>query len=574
MLVLALAIAACAPAAAEAGTYHVYACTAAGTSWGNGSWTGPPVPASSWTRTAAVAESLIGLRIDGGKAVANGASAAITFTSAPGTTIADFALDRHLDFRSNPPLANTRPLYALYLLGGVPFIGAGDYHTPTRERLKEFNAWYGYPAGNATLSRRTTSLRQFGALAGYKGDATTLSIQVGCYTRNTDCSAPAAGRVYHVLYGIDVTINDPEPPVPTVSAEGLLAGGPRNGSDPVVLRATDNAGIRRVELHDVTVAGAPQLVGAEDYTAAKTDAGATCSARLAKPCPELSRETVRPTALQVGRRLLLVRTIDAGGNAADRGPYPVDVATPSDRGPLNGVGATETGTLKARFRGGEGQVKTARYGRKVRIAGRLVNAIGQPVGGAEIDLVTTNKRRGAIPVKRKSFRTEADGTFAGRTGARASRQLRLAWKAHVNDTHYAASDDLTLRTRAAASLKPSTHRPRVGGRLTLRGRLRAPAPGVTVILQGRRVGGGRYTTFADTTTGKSGRFRVTYRFRTRAPAAGCSGSAPSSAPASATRSRRGTRAASPCASAEPRAYRLSLADRRHRGRGNTCRATS
>jgi hypothetical protein len=298
-----------------------------------------------------------------------------------------------------------------------------------------------------------------------------------------------------------------------VSAEGLLAGGPRNGSDPVVLRATDNAGIRRIELYDVTVAGAPQLVGAEDYTTAKTDAGASCSASLARPCPDLPRESLRPTALQVGHRQLLVRTLDAGGNATDRGPYPVDVATPSDRGPLNGDGATETGTLRARFRGGEGRVKTARYGRKVRIAGRLVNAVGQPVGGAEIDLVTTNKRRGATPVKRKSFRTQADGTFAGRTGARASRQLRLAWKAHVNDTNYAASDDLTLRTRAAASLKPSTHSPQVGGRLTLRGRLRAPARGVTVILQGRRVGGGHYTTFADTTSGKSGRFRVTYRFQ-------------------------------------------------------------
>ena len=44
MLVLALRVVAWAPAAAEAGTYHVYACTAAGTNWGNRSWTGPPVP--------------------------------------------------------------------------------------------------------------------------------------------------------------------------------------------------------------------------------------------------------------------------------------------------------------------------------------------------------------------------------------------------------------------------------------------------------------------------------------------------------------------------------------------------
>ena len=139
MILLALALAAWAPATAEAGTYHVYACSAGGASWGNHSWTGPPVPGLV-VDTDCTQGALIGLRIDGGKAIANGASAALTFTSPPGTTIADFTLDRQLDFRSNPPLADTRPLYALYLLGGVPFIGAGDYHHPTRERLNPFGA--------------------------------------------------------------------------------------------------------------------------------------------------------------------------------------------------------------------------------------------------------------------------------------------------------------------------------------------------------------------------------------------------------------------------------------------------
>jgi hypothetical protein len=510
--VLALTALALVPAVAKAGTYHVYACTAAAASWGNHSWTGPPVPGLV-VDTDCTRGALIGLRIDGGKAIANGASAALTFTSPPGTTIADFTVDRHLDLRSNPPLPDTRPLYALYRLGAVAFAGAGDYHNATRERLRAFNAWYGYPDRDATLSRRVTRLRDMGALAGYRGDATTLSIQVGCFKRQTDCSAPAGGRVYHVLYGVDVTIDDPQPPAPIVAADGLLAGGPRAGSDPVVLGATDNAGIRRVELHDVTDAAAPQLVGVEDYTAGRTESGATCTPQLPKTCPDLQRELVRPTALQVGRRLLLVRTIDAGANATDRGPYPIDVVTPSNRGPYNGVDATETGTLTARFRGRRGQVRTARYGRKVKVAGRLVNAIGQPVGDALIDLVTTNRRTGARPVWRKSFRTGADGRFKGRTRARASRQLRFAWRSHVNDSHYAASDDLTLRTRAAATLRVSTRRPRIGERLRLRGRLLAPAPGVTVILQGRRVRGGRYSTFADTTTGRSGRFRVSYRFR-------------------------------------------------------------
>ena len=154
-------------------------------------------------------------------------------------TIADFTINRELDFDSNPPLANTRPLYAIYFLGNVPFAGAGDYDNATRDRLRTFNAWYGYPAADAHLTKRVTTLSQMGALAGYRGDATTMRIRVGCFRRTTSCSGPAGGRVYHVLYGIDITVSDPQPPAPTVAAEGLLAGGPRSGSDPVVVSATD-----------------------------------------------------------------------------------------------------------------------------------------------------------------------------------------------------------------------------------------------------------------------------------------------------------------------------------------------
>ena len=86
------------------------------------------------------------------------------------------------------------------------FAGAGDYHTPTRDRLSAHNAWYGYPQNNATFARRTTTLRQMGALAGYRNDARTLQIEVGCYRRASNCSAPANGRVFHVLYGVSVTV--------------------------------------------------------------------------------------------------------------------------------------------------------------------------------------------------------------------------------------------------------------------------------------------------------------------------------------------------------------------------------
>jgi hypothetical protein len=503
VLLIALALAAGAPATAQAGTYRVYACAAGGGQFSNASWTGPPVAGMVVDTGCAPNGTLIGLRIDGGKTIANGASASLTFTSPPGTTIADFTINRELHFNSNPPANGTRPLYAIYFLGNTPFAGAGDYHTPTRDHLRRFNAWYGYPLNDAHLTRRTTRLRQMGALAGYTGNARTMTIRVGCFRRSTNCSAPAGGRVFHVLYGADVTVNDPQRPVPTINAEGLLAGGPRHGSDPVVLSATDNAGIRRVELVDVTT-GTPVLVGAHDLA---------CDVRLARPCPNLRRTAIRPTGLQVGRRSLVVRTIDAAGNTADRGPFPVSVITPSDRGPLNGSGATEAATLTARFPKGGGSSRTVRYGKRVRVTGELRNSAGQPIGGARLELVTTNRRPGAAPVLRKTVSTAADGSFGLTTRGRASRTLTIGWKSHLYDGFHTASANLTLRTRAAASLRASTRTPRLGRRVTLRGRLRAPARGVTVILQGRRPGSRRFTTFADTTTRKAGRFAVSYRFR-------------------------------------------------------------
>ncbi len=510
LLVTAIALAA-APASAGAGTYHVYACGAGGGHWGNMSWSGERVNGMVVDTNCSGAGVLIGLRIDGGRAIANGATASLVFTSPPGTAITDFALTRQLDFNSNPPLKDTRPLYAIYQLGDTVFAGAGDFDNATRNRLKTFGSWYGHPQGDARFGRRTNSLREFGALAGYAGDARTLALRVGCFRRASSCSAPAGGRVYHVLYGVDVTVRDDRPPVPELAAEGLLAGGRRNGSDPVVLSAGDNAGIRRVELYDVT--GAARLVGSEDYTAGRTEQGATCSARLARTCPELSRESVRPTSLQAGVRRLLVRTIDAGGNGVDRGPFTVDVATPSDRGARNGSGATDGGTLTARFRGRRRPSRTVGYGDLVRIRGRLRNASGQPVAGAELVLLTTNERPGASTFTRKRVRTAPDGTYRLRWRARASQRLEIGWKAYVNDPDYAAVAGLRLGTRATATLRPSTRSPAVGQRVTLRGHLRVPARGVTVILQGRPVGGGRYRTFADTETRKGGRFRVGYRFQ-------------------------------------------------------------
>ena len=222
----------------------------------------------------------------------------------------------------------------------------------------------------------------------------------------------------------------------------MLAGGERDGSDAVTVTAADNAGIGRVDIVDVTDPAAARVVGSENYDVGltyqtgeqRTDAGSTCSFRLPKPCPNLSRETVRPSSLQVGRRTLEVRVVDIGGNVVARGPYGVDVVTPSDRGAANGTNAKEPGRVVLRFSSTKKSRRTVSYGKKVAIRGRLLNADNEPIGGATVRLVTRDLRSGARPFDRRGIKTRSDGSFRVTVRARASRQLQFGWRARANDS--------------------------------------------------------------------------------------------------------------------------------------------
>ena len=341
---LVLAVAALAPATAHAGTYRVYTCAAGGSHFPNAAWGALPAAGYVTDTDCTARGSLIGLRVDPNTSLPDNTAAALRVTTPAGTTIADFTLSRELEYNGTPSVAGTHALYAIYQLGPTVFAGAGYYNPAIRSALNALRSWYGFPSRNVDLPRATATR------AGFPRSRATAATPPRSRSRSaataTARPAPAAARTYHVLYGVDLTVNDPVPPLPTVAAEGLLAGGERDGSDPVVLTATDNAGIRRAEIIDVTNPAAPQVVGAEDYVTGTTDARRRCVFNAPAPCPDLTREVVRPTALQVGFRRLLVRTTDAGGNTADRGPYTVD-----------GRDAVEPRAAQRRRRDGDGHAE-------------------------------------------------------------------------------------------------------------------------------------------------------------------------------------------------------------------------
>src|SRR5215218_769561 len=402
-------------APAQAGIYTVYACNAGGRLWDNRSWEqDDPINGVAADQDCS-GDGNIGLNQRPGDRTADGAQTALRFLSPAGTAIADFRLTKRIIFR-NPTQDGTHRYHVVTALGGTVIEGAGNYPNAVRERLNGQGRWYGYPEGNADTGIVTVSRASFPALAGYQGDARSLTLRIGCTQRDTPCSSTGAAHIANNIRGAEIDVNDPTAPRDlTVDASGLLRGGQVAGSDPVRVKVGDPSGIRRVEIVDVT--GAPAVVGAEDYDVdaggVQTDRGATCSFRFASPCPQLGYgETLRPTSLQAGRRQLVVRAVDAGGNVVERGPFQVDVMSPSDRGALNGGNATEGGRVEALFtRGASRTRRTVGFLSKADVAGRLVNDFGAPITNARVAVLTRDIDDDDAKL-RTYVTTDGDGRFS------------------------------------------------------------------------------------------------------------------------------------------------------------------
>jgi hypothetical protein len=501
---------------AQAGTYRVQFCTGPSGVFDNASWTASPRPDHvTLDRTCASANTVIGQRVPvrPNARIANGAVASLTFNAPAGTTITDFHWVRSLHF-SNGVADGTHPLYVLYRMGGTPFYGSGDYQAATVQRLTTLDSW---PSTVATV-KAANSVRSFRGLAGYDGRSTSLTVELGCYERDTPCSHTDGSEINNILYGSDVVLNDQTKPVISVEAFGLLAGGTRRGTEPIRLSASDNSGINSVQLLDVT--GTPgQVVASEDYDAQLTDARTGCSYRLVHACPNLSAETVTPAPISGGERKLVVRVTDTGGNVTDRGPFTVKVVPPFDRGPLNGTNATENGRIAVAFAGSRRSTRTVRYKRRVTVLGRVFNQFGTPVGGAIVRVLRKDERANSRWRTATTVRTRADGRFTYRTRATASRAYQLAWPSHVNDPAPAASGHLRLRTAAAASLSLSPRHVVTGQRFRVFGRLRGYGfprrPGKLMLLQAFERG--RWRLVKKVRAGRTGRFSTRTRFTRPSP---------------------------------------------------------
>jgi hypothetical protein len=185
-------------------------------------------------------------------------------------------------------------------------------------------------------------------------NAPNITLSAGCWSGDgTACSLGSDGNgipgtAFVELYGSRVTITDSTAPALTGPNDdvGLRAPGTRSGDEPLTFSATDNVGIRRAEIVDVTDAANPRVVATEDYASTQTAQKTGCDFARPRPCPDLKSETIAASPAIAGKRTLLLRVTDAAGNQTVSPPFAL-VA----RGPVNGSGGGDGARLVAGFPG-------------------------------------------------------------------------------------------------------------------------------------------------------------------------------------------------------------------------------
>jgi hypothetical protein len=182
----------------------------------------------------------------------------------------------------------------------------------------------------------------------------------------------------------------------------------------------------------------------------------------------------------------------------------------------NGAGASARARIAVAFQrpdGGTARRVRSRHGRRWTIAGRLTDASGAGIAGAQVGAAWKVDGRGWVA--RPGVRTRADGRFVYLLPPGPSRAVRFTYFAFSDSRAVELSN--VVRVDVLAPLEIRADRRRVTGSRVVRlsGRVGGgpiPRGGVLVTLQGFQAGWG-WRTFRTVRTDRRGRWSTQYRFR-------------------------------------------------------------
>jgi hypothetical protein len=327
----------------------------------------------------------------------------------------------------------------------------------------------------------------------------SFEIFLSCSATSTSPCYPANPRPLE-LKGVEVTLEEYVPPVIQLRGGTVTTPGAQSGVRSVSYTVRDEeSGVAKVEglLGDT-------VVGAKSFAA-------ECRHADFNACPtgrsdELSLNT---RLVPNGSHAFRLRVTDAAGNrVAAQAPDVVKV--------VNGANATSQNRLAARFLSTRRSTATTRYGRSVIVSGRLTNSGGYGIAKANVEVLERRSMAGKKTIRATRISTRSDGKFRYRVSSRGpSRSIRLQYRTKVDNADDVATRTLTLRVRAASSLRVTLNgvNVRYGGKVSS---TPLPRGGKLVLIQGRVVGG-TWQTFATRRTSRRGRFSGRYRLRVHRP---------------------------------------------------------
>ena len=305
------------PASAHAGSYDVYSCKFGSSFYGNNAWVAVD-RAGRWQRSALhrrhhvrepPAIALCGRRYSPACSTRRRSSAGLAFLPPTNTRITDYAVTLRQLLHARRGL-NIGSQHSVRHVDVRPVCVRARRATTTRASVayvtQDQHYW-----GAAGPIDKTRDLVQ-GRLAtqlGRAGHRQAMALSAGCWPgRTAVCSLGAPGRgpdPAHRLEGHDRGHRAARSCPACRPAPACWPPGVRSGDEPVTFSATDNSGIRRAEIVDVTDAANPAVVASEDYDSGpNTDAGHALRLHAPAPVPgpqERDDRRVRRRSRAIGR---------------------------------------------------------------------------------------------------------------------------------------------------------------------------------------------------------------------------------------------------------------------------------
>jgi hypothetical protein len=301
----------------------------------------------------------------------------------------------------------------------------------------------------------------------------------------------------------DITLEDLQRPGAPTLGGSLVAGGPRRGTESLVVNADDvGSGVRSL---DVYING-----GLVNHSDVACDVNADGSGRRFTPCPASASDTYSmPTDAgpwREGANALKVCSSDFGG---------LDGCTETtvnvDNSCDDSVGTTVAANLDAGLAVGNESPKVntvVTSNDSVTIKGTVRTSSGAPVAGANVCVYEQIAARGEERALADIVHSKSNGNFTSRVDAGPSRAVFVDYR-HSN---LVLEKQLQLDSVALPKLKIRKRHVRNGRSMHFKGTIPSPYNARRVVVIQAQVGRS-WRTFKQVTTDQSGEFKGAYTFK-------------------------------------------------------------